>query len=108
MKTDFYLEPESEAEIELVDLLAEAREVGLEKAGLSPQEVSIVFQQFAIGALHEPEQVSEPQATCPVCGTEIDSVETTGIGSQPIVQPCGCETTYDQLPEDLFLSDGDT
>lgn len=103
MRNDIVLDPESEEERVLLDKLAIARQFGLEEAGLSPQELSMVFSQFAIGChLADQSGVSHSSLECPECEEPITDVDVPGIGQSPVGVPCGCELEYDQVPQELL------
>ena len=104
MKSDIFLEPESEEDVEFLDLLAACREFALEEAGLSHSEAAVVFNQFAIGLLLEDSSgVSETTLDCPECGDVLTDVEIQGIGMDPIGVPCGCELERGEVPKELIL-----
>jgi hypothetical protein len=103
MRNDIVLEPQSEEERELLDKMASVRQYGLEEAELSPQELSVVFSQFAIGChLADQSGVSQSSLECPECKEPITGVDVPGIGQEPTGVPCGCELEYDQVPQELF------
>lgn len=108
MKTDIYLEPESEEEVEFLERLAQAREYGVGQAGLSEKEIARIFNQFSVGILNNTNNIgeerdSETVYTCPVCNTEIEDIDAPGIGMEPTVQPCGHQPEYSDLPPELVV-----
>jgi hypothetical protein len=103
MRNDIILEPESEKERKLLDQLAKVRRFALEEAGLSPSELSMVFNQFAIGChLAEQSDVSQSSLECPECEEPITDVDVPGIGQSPVGVPCGCELSYEDVPRELL------
>ena len=105
MKIQFTIESESQDEIEFVEDVARVRDQGLE-AGLSQREVARVLIFVAQGLLsesferHDVSHSEEDVYECPVCGGDIGSVEVTGIGEDPVVEPCGCSVQFEDLPQD--------
>lgn len=110
MKTDIFIEPETGAEVEFLDRLGEAREMAL-AAGIDEAEVAAVFGQFAAGmyieSVSESAESDESRLSCPSCGTVVEDIESPGIGSEPVVRPCGCTVAYEELPPGAYLDDGD-
>lgn len=105
MKTDIYIESESEEDREVIDALSAAREYGLEESDMSREELAVVFNQFAIGLMKEQGTLQEPSHTCPECGESIEDVDLIALGVDPTVQPCGCTVSFDDLPEELYMND---
>ena len=104
MRNDIVLEPESEEERKLLDQLAQVRQYALEEADLSLDELSMVFNQFAIGChLGDQSDVSQSSLECPECEEPITDVNVPGIGQSPVGVPCGCELSYDQVPQELLI-----
>lgn len=105
MEIKFTIESESQEELEFVEDVARVRDQGLD-SGLSQQDVARVLIFVAQGLLSESfveRDVSHSEDeiyVCPVCGGDIESVEVTGIGEDPVVDPCGCSVQFEDLPQD--------
>lgn len=105
MKTDIRLTPESEEEVKVLEKLSEVREYALEEAEMNPASVGGIFAQMAAGLCSESERnpPAEADLECPECGTPITDVTGNELGAEPIVEPCGCEVGWDQLPPELYF-----
>lgn len=107
MKIQFTIESESQDELEFIEQVAHVRDQGLE-SGLSQGEVARVLVFVAQGLLSdsfERRDVSpseEENPFCPGCGGPVDGVEVPGIGEEPVVEPCGCEMEFDELPQEVI------
>lgn len=107
MITDFYIEPESEEEVELIELLSVARDYGQDETDMEDREIAILFNQFAVGLLQPGHQEDEQEIDeCPSCGQVMSDVEVLGMGMDGVVQPCGCEVSFEDLDESWYISDG--
>lgn len=104
MKTEIRLTPESEEEVELLESLSEIREYALQEADMDPESVAGIFAQMAAGLCTEAREPA-PEYECPECDSPIEDVEAAGLGANPVVQPCGCETSYEELPPELYLEE---
>ncbi len=106
MRIDFVLDPDSQEEIEVVERLSDIRDYALFEADMSEEEFTMLLSQFQTATLDEtwdPENFQSVQYECPECGGPVEDVVTDGIGADPVVEPCGHETTFRELPEELFL-----
>lgn len=108
MDWDFGLSPESEAQVELIDGLAEVRKHGVEETDLSNVEVAVAFQTFAIGLLSTadvdgPEQSSADEHSCPVCDAVIEDIDAMGLSADVKCLPCECIVPSHELSEELLL-----
>lgn len=107
MKSEIHLTPETEEEVEFFERLAEARSYAL-KQGLDEAEIAQVFSLFATGMFNEsaaPPEEDETSHECPQCGSLIEEVESPGMGMDPVLVPCGCSVSHDELPQELYLED---
>lgn len=109
MKIRFTFDAESKEEIEFINQLVQVRDMGLESE-LSNEEVARMFVMVAQGLLSESyrEQDVRPSNTeifvCPSCGSDLESIETMGIGEDVQCIPCGCMVDMDELPS-TFLQE---
>lgn len=103
MKSNIDFVPEDEDELVFLEQVAQARIDALEH-GVDPDVVDRVLLLFVLEGggidhiMNEPSQKS----VCPVCGSVVESVESEGIGEDPVVRPCGCVVSYDDLPDGLL------
>jgi len=105
MKSEIHLTPETDEEVEFFERLAEARSYALDQ-GMDEAEIAQVFSLFATGMFNESgEAAEEPEGThnCPQCDTLIRNVESLGMGMDPVLVPCGCSVSHDELPQELYL-----
>lgn len=106
MKTEVYLEPETEAEREFMERLAHVRNQALDD-GMSKAQVSRVLSIYAQSLVsgsfdqRSNDPNTEEKSLCPECGCLIEGVEVTGIGEEPTVLPCGCTVGFNELPEEV-------
>lgn len=108
MRVDFVLDPDSKEEVEVVEQLSDIRNYALFEADMSEEEFVMLLSQFQTATLDEtwePEDFSSVQYECPVCGGPVEDIVVEGIGVDPVVEPCEHETTFDELPEELFLDE---
>jgi len=106
LRVDFVLDPDSVEEVEVVERLSEIREYALFEADMSEEEFVMLLSQFQTATLDEtwdPDSFSSVEHECPECGVPIDDVVTEAIGANPVVEPCGDEVEFSQLPDELFL-----
>lgn len=103
MKTEIYLTPEDEDEVEFLERLADAREFALD-AGLERETVAAMFAQMSAGIAGEDGAVAEKEEelNCPECGTTLTDVTAAGIGEHPTTEPCGCTVEWDDIPPNYF------
>lgn len=113
MFTDLDIEPETQAELELLEDLAAVRNVALEQ-GIDQVDIAramIVYgevllrKDFDNPNLHASSDEAESEhqdGGCPNCGGVIEDVEIIELGSLPEVQPCGCEVELDLLPDEVI------
>lgn len=107
MKFDIHIIPNNEDEVELLQRLSNVREFGIEETDMSESEVAALFAQFASG-LHTEEDKQEEdyyEFPCPVCEGLVEDVQTPGMGQNPIIQPCGHEADWADIPLDYFDSE---
>lgn len=102
MKTEVHLTPETEDEVQLLEMLAEAREFALEEAEMDPASAAGIFAQMAAGLAGEGE-VEEGDYECPNCGRAATGVTGSELGGQPEVKPCGCELEWEEVPPELYM-----
>jgi len=107
MKTEVHLTPETEEEVELLERLVEVRRFAIEDTELSPSSIAGIFAQMSAGMAGEEEsyETASDAIQCPVCGNNAQEVTAGEIGGKPIVEPCGCEADWDDLPPDIYLED---
>lgn len=108
MKTEVHLTPETEEEVELLERLAEVREFGLKETDLDRSSVAGLFAQMSAGiAGQEDDPTENPDGAfeCPECGQSATDATGGSLGEDPQVIPCGCETSWSDLPADLYLDD---
>lgn len=106
MLLEIQLSPENEDEVEVLERLTDAREYALEETDLSKGEVAAMFSQFAAGVALEIDVDEEDEGLqCPECGSNVENVTSMGMGASPIMDPCGCEVDWNELPPDLYLDD---
>lgn len=108
MKTEVHLTPETEEEVELLERLAEVREFALEETNLERSSVAGLFAQMSAGIAgqeDDPQEMPEDAFECPECGQPATDAGGGSLGDDPQVIPCGCETSWDKLPADLYLDD---
>lgn len=103
MKFDYVIEPESKAEKDLIDSVAQARDTA-QSRGVSSESIETVLLLFAmrLGGNNVSEQKSPQTFECPSCGAPLDDVESQGIGESLISIPCGCEIEVDELSDGHF------
>lgn len=107
MKSEIHLTPETDEEVEFFERLAEARSYALEQ-GMDEAQIAQAFSLFATGMFNESDaSTEEPQGShrCPQCDTLIRDVESPGMGMDPVLVPCGCSVTHDELPQELYLDE---
>lgn len=105
MKSEIHLTPETEEEVEFFERLSEARSYALEQ-GMDEAEIAQVFSLFATGMFNESSRQTEERESvhkCPQCGSIIEEVESPGMGMDPVLVPCGCSVSHDDLPQELYL-----
>jgi len=105
MKSEIHLTPETDEEIEFFGRLSEARTYALE-AGMDEAEIAQAFSLFATGMFNEsaaPPEEDETSHNCPQCDSLIKDVESPGMGMDPVLVPCGCSVSHDDLPQELYL-----
>lgn len=104
MNIEIVLDPESDAEVEFMERVAMARNDALD-AGMSEEDVARTLSVFAEGVLSgsfENQDVgseNKESVVCPLCGLTVEDVEVMGIGEEPVLVPCGCRVTFEELPQ---------
>lgn len=109
MEIRFTFDAESKEEIEFINQLVQVRDAGLESE-LSNEQVARMFVMVAQGLLSESyrEQDVRPSNTeifvCPACGSDLESIQTMGIGEDVQCIPCGCMVDIDNLSSQFLES----
>jgi hypothetical protein len=107
MNTELHIVPDTEEEVEFLEMLADAREFALEEGGLEKDEVAAAFSQFAVGMYQEGGKDRSDRFKCPECGEPVEDAGSQGLGQPLVLEPCGHTAEYDEVPDELFLdSDG--
>jgi len=103
MKFDYVIEPESKAEKDLIDSVAQARDTA-QSRGVSSESIETVLLLFAmrLGGNNVSEKESSQTFECPSCGEPLKDVETQGIGESLISIPCNCNIEVDDLSDRYF------
>ena len=101
MEWEIGVEPETEESLEMVRQVAAIRDYGIEELGLEREEVAMTLIQM--GATLVDTEERDPLETdtiqCPNCGAPMVGVEAESVGSDPEAMPCGCELSWDEVPE---------
>lgn len=105
MKFDYVIEPESKAEKDLIDSVAQARDTA-QSQGMSSESIETVLLLFAmrLGGNNVSEQKPPQTYECPSCGGPLEDVEAQGIGESLISIPCGCQIAMDELSNDALAT----
>lgn len=104
MKLDIAIQPETEEEAELLDMLTEARAYAIDETNLTEAEIASVYSQFSSGLASEHDDGGPKTSDlyCPECEEPVEDVEAGGMGADPVCQPCGHEVEWSELPADLY------
>lgn len=103
MKHDILIQPETEEEVELLNILTDAREYAIEETNLTEAEIAAVYSQFSSGLSSEhDDDIQRSDLYCPECEEPVEDVEAGGMGADPVCQPCGHEVEWSDLPADLY------
>jgi len=103
MRVNIDIVPEGEDEAELIEMLVDAREYGIEQTSLDKSDIALLFNSFASGLFTEVED-EKPHRThlCPSCGEGVEEVSFNGLGADPMIQPCGCTVGMDDIPDTVL------
>lgn len=100
MKTGINIQAETDEEIEVIDMLTTARQIGLEEAEMDPEDLANLFSLFAVGIIEGQEVEQRPEFECPHCGEGVFDHESAEMGGDPVLQPCGCQVPWVEIPNE--------
>lgn len=101
MRLSIHISAEGEGERHILEQLANLRTYALEDVEMSEEEFAAVLSLFSAGMFTETGD-RDDRLTCPNCDGPVDSISGTGIGEDPVIEPCGCTVGWADLPANIY------
>lgn len=100
MKFNLSVEPETDEEMALIEMLYQAREFAEDQTDIDHDKISVMFTYMGSAMSEDMDEVKE--FDCPQCGEPVLDLNAQGLGDSPTARPCACELNWEEVPQAWF------